>query len=286
MTYTHTRDSERQGDCPRGEVRRGLFRSQIFSGTARDYWLYVPAQYRAGAPAALMVFQDGHLYVAEDGPFRTPIVFDNLIHRGDMPVTIGLFINPGHGGKSPPDSPWQSDNRSYEYDSLTEKYSRFLIEEMIPEIEQSVEISPDPRQRAICGMSSGGICAFTVAWHRPERFHMVMSHVGSFTDIRGGHNYPSYIRQWVKRDIKVFLQSGQNDLDTQFGNWWLSNLAMKSAFEFRKYNSRFVGGEGGHDGEHGGAILPDSLRWLWAESSPESIRRRAVPTIPSPDSPF
>jgi enterochelin esterase-like enzyme len=264
MTYTHTRDSERQPSHPRGEVRREQFRSEIFAGTSRDYWVYVPTQYRPGTPAALMVFQDGHHYLAEDGPFRVPVVFDNLIQRGEMPVTIGLFINPGHGGKSPPDTAWQSDNRSYEYDSLTEKYSRFIIEEMLPQLEKSYAISRDPRQRAICGMSSGGICAFTVAWHHPECFHKVMSHVGSFTDIRGGHNYPSYIRQWVKRDIKIFFQSGRNDLDTQFGNWWLSNLAMKAAFEFRKYDHQFVGGDGGHDGQHGGAILPDSLRWLWS----------------------
>jgi enterochelin esterase-like enzyme len=266
MKYTHTRDSERQNDVPRGALHRAQLQSQIFAGTSRDYWLYVPAQYRPEVPAALMVFQDGHLYVNEEGPFRVPVVFDNLIHRGEMPVTIGLFINPGHNGKAPPETPWQSDNRSYEYDSLTEKYSRFIIEEMLPLVERDYTLSRDPKKRAIAGLSSGGICAFTVAWHRPDCFHKVMSHVGSFTDIRGGHNYPSYIRQWVKRDIKVFLQSGENDLDTQFGNWWLSNLAMKSAFEFRAYDHRFVGGEGGHDGEHGGAILPDSLRWLWAAS--------------------
>ncbi len=269
MKYTHTRDSERHADVPRGTVSRQTFQSQIFSGTSRDIWLYVPAQYEASKPAGLMVFQDGHTYVDEQGAFRVPIVFDNLIARGDMPVTIGLFINPGHAGKAPPETPWQSDNRSYEYDSLTEKYSRFIIEEMLPELEKTHRISSDPKQRAICGMSSGGICAFTVAWQRPDCFHKVMSHVGSFTDIRGGHNYPFYIRQWVRRDLKVFFQSGEQDLDTQFGNWWLANLQMKSAFEFRKYDHKFVGGVGGHDGEHGGAILPDSLRWLWAASRAE-----------------
>jgi enterochelin esterase family protein len=264
MKYTLASDSQRQPGIPRGEIGRHTFRSQIFQGTSRDYWLYVPSQYDPAQPAALMVFQDGHLYVDEEGPFRTPIVFDNLIHREQMPVTLGLFINPGHAGQAPPETPWQSDNRSYEYDSLTEKYSRFIIEEMLPELEKTHRVSSDPKRRAIAGISSGGICAFSVAWHHPECFHKVLSHVGSFTDIRGGHNYPSYIRQWAKRDIKMFFQSGTQDLDTQFGNWWLSNLQMKSALEFRNYDHRFVGGEGGHDGEHGGAILPDSLRWLWA----------------------
>lgn len=263
MKYPYTKDSERQ-DTPRGAVTRQQFRSQIFGGTARDYWLYVPAQYRADSPAALMVFQDGHAYVAEEGAFRVPIVFDNLIHQRAMPVTIGLFINPGHSGKAPPETPWQSDQRSYEYDSLTEKYSRFIIEEMIPEVEKTHRISSDPKQRAIAGMSSGAICAFTVAWHRPDCFHKVMSHVGSFCDIRGGHNYPFWIRQWPKRELKVFLQSGENDLETQFGNWWICNLQMAKALEWRKYDVQFVGGKGGHDGDHGGAILPESLRWLWA----------------------
>jgi enterochelin esterase family protein len=212
-----------------------------------------------------MVCQDGQAYVDVEGAFRVPIVFDNLIHRGEMPVTVGLFVNPGHAGKADPESPWQSDNRSYEYDSLTEKYSRFLVEEMVPLVQQTCSISSDPRRRAIAGMSSGGICAFTAAWQRPDCFHKVLSHVGSFTDIRGGHNYPSYIRQWAKRDIKVFLQSGTGDLETQFGNWWLANLQMASALKWRGYDHRFVGGEGGHDGKHGGAILPDSLRWLWQD---------------------
>jgi len=187
------------------------------------------------------------LYEPEDGPFRTPIVFDNLIHQRAMPVTIGLFINPGHSGKAPPETPWQSDQRSYEYDSLSEKYSRFIIEEMIPEVEKTHRLSSDPKQRAIAGMSSGAICAFTVAWHRPDCFHKVMSHVGSFCDIRGGHQYPFWIRQWPKRELKVFLQSGENDLETQFGSWWICNLQMAKALEWRKYEHQFVGGKGGQE---------------------------------------
>jgi len=138
---------------------------------------------------------------------------------------------------------------------------------MIPELEKGYAVSRDPKARAIGGMSSGGICAFTVAWHRPDCFHKVLTHVGSFTDIRGGHNYPFWIRQWPKRDIRVFLQSGEKDLETQFGNWWLANLQMESALAWRKYDYKFVGGKGGHDGEHGGAILPESLRWLWSTTA-------------------
>jgi enterochelin esterase family protein len=178
-----------------------------------------------------------------------------------------VFINPGHIGVVDPDNPNRSDNRSYEYDSLSEQYARFLIEEMIPEVAKTYNLADDPKMQAIGGMSSGGICAFTAAWQRPDYFHKVLSHVGSFTDIRGGHVYPTLIRKSSKRDIRVFLQDGSNDLNDSRGNWWLSNLQMESALAFRDYDYKFVGGTGGHNGEHGGAILPESLGWLWRDTS-------------------
>ena len=256
-------DSVRQPGVPLGTVTQHQWTSQIFEKTQRDYWLYVPEQYDGQTPAGLMVFQDGHAYVDEAGAFRVPIVFDNLIHKGTIPVLIGLFINPGHRSSTPPSNPWRTDNRSFEYDSLSDQYVRFLSEEMIPAVGEQIALSDDPKMRAICGMSSGGICAFTAAWQRPDLFHKVLSHVGSFTDIRGGHVYPSLIRKWAKRDIRVFLQDGSNDLDVAAGNWWLSNLQMEAALKFRGYDYRFAGGTGGHDGEHGGMILPESLEWLW-----------------------
>jgi enterochelin esterase family protein len=266
MTYSFGPDSEPKPGVPRGQVSRHDFESQILAGTHRHYWLYVPEQYDSAKPAALMVFQDGQAYVDPSGDFRVPVVFDNLIHSGAMPVTVGLFVNPGHKGKEPPSNPFDADNRSYEYDSLTEKYSRFLLEELLPSVSQRYAITTEPRQRAIAGLSSGAICAFTAAWHHPESFHKVLSHCGSYVDIRGGHVYPFWIRQWPKRDIKVFLQSGEHDLETQFGHWWLANQQMAAALAWRGYDHRFVGGHGGHDGKHGGAILPDSLRWLWSDT--------------------
>jgi enterochelin esterase family protein len=223
----------------------------------------VPAQYEAAKPAALMVFQDGYRYLNEAGEFRVPIVFDNLIYSGEMPVTIGLFINPGHYGEPAPDLPFRASNRSVEYDTLSDKYARFLLEEILPEVSNQWSITSDPELRAIGGLSSGAICAFTVAWQRPDAFRKVLSHIGSFADIRGGHNYPSYIRQHSMRPIRIFLQDGENDLNNDWGNWWLANLQMVSALEYRGYDYKFVAGTGGHDGKQGGAILPDSLRWLW-----------------------
>ena len=237
--------------------------STIFPNTQRDYWVYVPHQYDPATPAAVMVFQDGHAYMNKEGNYRVPIVFDNLIHAGAMPVTVGIFINPGHVGQEPRATPFAANNRSFEYDTLSGQYARFLLDEILPKVGARWKLTDDPDRRAICGASSGGICAFTVAWERPDAFRKVLSHIGSFADIRGGHNYPPLIRKQPVRPIRVFLQDGQADLDNEYGNWWLADLQMVAALRYRGYDYRFVGGSGGHNGEHGGAILPDSLRWLW-----------------------
>ncbi|MCB9875256.1 MAG: sulfatase-like hydrolase/transferase [Planctomycetaceae bacterium] len=266
-TYQYTADSSRQDGVPRGEVVERVWSdSNVFPGTIRRYWTYAPAQYNASKPAALMVFQDGHAYVSETGQFRVPVVFDNLIHRGEMPVTVGVFIDPGHKQKELPEKPgWQPrpENRSYEYDSLSDEYANFLLTEILPEVRKSYNVTDDPEGHAICGISSGGICAFTVAWERPDQFRKVLSHVGSFTNIRGGHVYPALIRKTERKPIRVFLQDGSNDLDNEHGNWPLANLEMAAALKYSNYDYEFVYGEGGHNGDHGGAILPDSLRWLW-----------------------
>ena len=152
-------DSMRQEGVPQGTVTKDVWHSKIFPETVRDYWVYVPAQYDGNKPACVMVFQDGHAYVDETGDFRVPVVFDNLIHKGEMPVTIGIFINPGHEGERPPQNPWQASNRSFEYDTLSDQYARFLLEEILPEVGKQYKLTDDPECRAICGISSGGICA-------------------------------------------------------------------------------------------------------------------------------
>lgn len=262
-------DSQRQPGVPQGKVTQHFWKSKVFADTERDYWLYVPVQYSPAEPAAMMVFQDGGAYVNEKGDFRVPIVFDNLIARGEMPPTIGLFINPGNIPAKDPNSKPQS-NRSFEYDTLSDQYARFLLEEMLPEVAKDYKLADNPSARAICGISSGGICAFTVAWQRPDAFSKVLSHVGSFTNIRGGHVYPAMIRQTEKKPVRVFLQDGSGDLDNKFGNWPLANQQMAAALKFSRYDYQFIYGDGGHNGKHGGAILPDSLRWLWRDYKPGS----------------
>ena len=255
-------DSQRQPGVPCGTVVKSEWRSAIFPGTIREYWVYVPAQYTPDKPAAVMVFQDGGSYVREDGDYRVPIVFDNLIHQGRMPVTIGILISPGW---FPPVAPDQKpiSNRSFEYDTLSDQYVRFLLEEILPAVGAQYRLTSDASARAICGASSGGICAFNAAWERPDAFSKVLSHVGSFANIRGGHVYPSLVRKGPVKPIRVFLQAGSNDLDRDWGNWALANLEMAAALQFCEYDYRLDYGDGGHDGKHAGAILPESLAWLW-----------------------
>ena len=258
-------DSMVQEGVPQGTVTQHKWTSRkVFPGTVRDYWIYVPKQYDGKTPAAVMVFQDGGTYVNTKRSFRVPTVFDNLIHKGQMPVTIGIFLNPGvipptkAGGRS-------RRNRSFEYDTLSGQYARFLLEEILPSVGKQHKLTDDPAMRAIGGISSGGICAWTVAWERPDRFRKVLSHVGSFTNIRGGHVYPALIRKTEPKPIRVFLQEGSNDLDNLHGSWPLSNRQMAAALKFSKYDYKFVMGTGGHNGRHGGAILPGSLKWLWRD---------------------
>ncbi len=262
-------DSQEQPGVPKGTVTKHTRNdSKVFRGTVRDWWLYVPAQYDAKQPACVMVFQDGANYMNPKGQFRVPTVFDNLIHKKEMPVTIGIFINPGTFPPSEKDKKGRS-NRSFEYDTLSDQYARFLEQEILPEVSKSYNLRKDAAGRAICGISSGGICAFTVAWERPDLFSKVLSHVGSFTNIRGGDVYPGRVRRAPRKPIRVFLQDGSEDLDNMFGNWPLANQQMAKALEFKKYDYQFVFGHGKHSGNHGGAILPDSLRWLWRPDEPK-----------------
>jgi enterochelin esterase-like enzyme len=253
-----------QPGVPKGKLtQQQPWESKIFPNTKRDWWVYVPAQYKDDEPACVMVFQDGGGYTR-----FVPMVFDNLIAKGEMPVTVGIFINPGAGR-----------NRSIEYDTLSDRYARFLLEEILPEVEKTVKLSHDPERRAIAGISSGGICSWTVAWERPDEFRKVLSWVGSFTNIasgstlrEGGHNYEALIRKSPNKPIRIFLQDGANDLDNNNGNWPLANQQMAKALEFKKDDYKFVYGNGFHSNQHGRAILPESLRWLWRTESSQATK--------------
>jgi enterochelin esterase family protein len=238
--------------------------SSVFAGTVGNWSIYVPAQYRPEEPACVMVFQDGVRSYQD----HVPTAFDNLIAAGHMPVTLGVFVDPGVVEAT------GERNRPFEYNTLSGQYARMLVEEILPAAGRDYPLRTDPAARAIGGMSSGGIAAFTAAWQRPEQFGKVLSWIGSFANMTpgpsghdGGHNYPALIRRIPPKPIRVFLQDGENDQNDVRGSWWLANLEMADALRFAGYDVRFVGGMGFHSLAHGRAILPDALRWLWRDWS-------------------
>jgi enterochelin esterase family protein len=250
-----------QEGVPKGTVTQHEWdKSRVYPDATHDYWVYVPAQYTAAEPACVMVFQDGQAYVHLEGPVRAPTVFDNLIHRGEMPVTIGVFINPGRREDD-------FNQREAQYVPLSDAYARFVLEEILPEVGKDYNLVDHAAGRAIGGMSDGGLSSFTAAWERPDAFSKVVSHVGSYTRYMGGALYPHLIRttRGNPKPIRVFLQGGENDINLMEGNWTLANLQMDSALMFARYDYRFEMGTGGHDLKHGGAIFPDTLRWLWRD---------------------
>ncbi len=290
-TYELGPDSLPQEGVPKGKLEGPfLFKSQIFANTVRKYWIYVPAQYTPEKPACVLVFQDGQRATRTTGSLRVPQVMENLIHRKEMPVTLGIFITPGARGEEYVEvGGGNPNNRAAEYDALGERYARFLIDEMLPEVGKTYNLTRDPEGRAIGGTSSGAICAFTVAWERPDAFRKVISCIGSYTSIgyrpaqdgqpmvSGGDLYPTLIRRAPPKPIRIFLQDGSNDIDNQFGSWFLANQQMLAAFTYAnrtadqrnlggpRYQVNHLWGEGPHSDNHGGAILPDILRWIWMD---------------------
>jgi len=272
-------DSAPHEGVPRGQVIGPLtLASDVFTNTTRHYWIYVPAQYNPTNAAALMIFQDGHTYVNTNGEWRVPNVFDNLIYRREMPVTIAVFINPGHTPEQPEstDSVWGDgvNGRATEYNELNDNYTKLILNELLPALEKDYNISKNPDDRAIAGTSSGAICAFTVAWQRPDQFHKVISTIGSFTNIRGGHVYPDLILTNEPKSIRIFLQDGVNDnrgrrrgtnsYDAKW-DWHAQNIKMVAALTKQGYDVNYCWGIGTHSGKQGGAMLPEMLRWLWRD---------------------
>ena len=297
---------------PRGRLEGPFeWRSQIIRGTVRRYWVYVPAQYTPEKSAALLVFQDGQRALNPQGPLRVDQVLENLVAKKDIPVTIGLFITPGNLSDHYPDNLGlgNPDNRAQEYDALSDSYARMLGEELLPELKKKYNLTDDPDRRIIGGTSSGAICAWTVAWERPDQWHKVISLIGSYTSIGyhpahgnqpmipGGDLYPTLIRKNPIRPIRIFLQDGANDLSNltetkgfkpewtalanEHGNWFLANQQMLAALEFAnasadrkqgggpRYDLNHVWGDGNHSDQHGGALLPDILRWMFRDVAKE-----------------
>ena len=272
-------DSMQQPDVPKGEVTYFKAKnSKVFPGSEHDVWIYVPKQYDAAKPACVMIFQDGGGFQDRNGGFRVPVVFDNLIAKKQMPVTVAIMINPGVVPPSAPNA-LPRYNRSFEYDDPTDRYARFLLEEILPEVGKKVNLSQNPDDCGLCGASSGGIASFVAAWTRPDRFHRVISYIGSFTDLRGGNTFASDIRKYEPRPLRVFMQDGSADQDIYSGSWYIGNQDVAAALRFARNDVQFVVGTQGHSGQQGASILPDALRWLWRDY-PAPIR--AATATPQP----
>lgn len=271
-------DSLAQDGVPKGEIH-GPFTlpSQAYPGTQHTYWVYVPAQYDASVAASLMIFNDGQAFMAPEGDLRAQNVMDNLIYRREIPVMIGVFINPGRRPDQPEPNPreWgdRTTNRPTEYNTPDDKYPRVIVDELMPVLRREYTISDDPERHGIGGASSGAIAAFTVAWERPNQFRKVLSIVGSFTNLRGGHVYPEAVLKSEKKPIRVFLQDGRNDnrgsgrggAYDQTRDWFYQNVRLMKALTEKGYDVNYAFGMNRHGQKMGGAILPEMMRWLWRD---------------------
>ena len=272
-------DSMPQEGVPKGEIR-GPFTlpSAAYPGTQHTYWVYVPAQYDPTVPASLMIFQDGQAFKNEEGDLRSQNVMDNLIYRREIPVMIGVFINPGRTPEQP--EPNQKDwgdrttNRGTEYNTPDDKYARVITEELMPALHKEYSISKDPEQHGIGGASSGAIAAFAVAWERPNDFRKVLSIVGSFTNIRGGYIYPERVLASAKKPIRIFLCDGRNDnrgagragaAYDEKRDWFFQNVRLMKALTQKGYDVSYSWGMNLHGQKFGGAIMPEMMRWLWRD---------------------
>ena len=268
-----------------------LHTSRIYDGMKSEYWIYVPAQYDAKTPAALMVFQDGGAYTARDDGMNVLNVIDNLIAQKKIPVMICVFINPGDISESPGtptykfvkaySDKWQRDlkdsMRSTLYDTVSDRYARFLRDEILADVAAKYNIRKDAYSRAITGLSSGGVCSFNAAWQMPDQFSRVLSWIGSFTSIQwkedpsnpdGGQDYPEKVLREPKRNIRVWLQDGSADMEIRYGSWPLANVRLANALKMTKYDFHFSFGKGTHNSARGAAEFPAEMIWLWRGYDP------------------
>lgn len=271
--YQLSSDSKPQDGVPRGKFSEArIIPSKVFPGTQHTYWVYVPAQYDPAKPTAVMIFNDGQALKAEPGDVQAHRVLDNLIFRREIPVMLGVFINPGRRPDQPEPNPrdWgdKTTNRADEYNPPNDKYARVIVDELMPALKKEYSISPDPEQHGIMGSSSGGCAAFGVAWFRPDDFRKVITLVGSFTDIRGEHLYPELVAESPKKPIRLFMQDGRNDNrrpDNPRMDWFYQNVRLKDALEKKGYDLNYTWGIGNHGQKQGGAIFPGMMRWLWRD---------------------
>lgn len=287
--YDFSPDSTPRDGVPKGDIK-GPFTlpSEAYPGTQHTYWVYVPAQYDPATSTSLMIFNDGQAFMAMDGDVRAQVVMDNLIYRREIPVMIGVFINPGRrpDQSEPTLRNWgdRDTNRPTEYNTLDDRYARVIVDELLPALYKEYNISRDPERHGIGGSSSGAIAAFTVAWERPDHFRKVLSNVGSFTNLRGGHVYPDLIRKNPKKPIRIYMVDGRNDnralrADGTYDetrDWFLQNVRMQQALAEKGYELNYSWGIGRHGQKMLRTVFPEMMRWLWRDHGVSTDPRDTV----------
>jgi gluconolactonase len=282
--YSLGPDSQVQEGVPKGAVTKHVLPAgRFYPGTPHNYSVYVPAQYDASKPTAFMVFLDGSGYVGEGT--RIPVVFDNLIAKHEIPPMIGIFVDPGVL-PALSEAKQSRYERIFEYDSLSDRYSRFLLEELIPAVAKDYNLSKSPDDHGIAGTSTGAVGAFMAAWNRPDQFHRVLSFIGTYVAMKGADEMPALVRKTEPKPIRIFMQDGTNDhivpaesYGTSFaGSWPINNWVMYQALQYAGYDARLEMGHEAHNMKQGGAIMPDALRWLW-RGYPEPIVVREPPQM-------
>ncbi|GAA1494460.1 alpha/beta hydrolase [Curtobacterium herbarum] len=264
VSYEYGPDSAIRPDVPAGTIEElHLGSSERYPGTSRKVWVHRPAGHLADAASAVMVFNDGWWYLDPDGAVRGGTVLDNLAADGVLPQMIGVFVDPGVVNVDGV----PTKHRNAEYDAFDDTYASFLLEEVLPEVESRYGVSAEPMNRGICGGSSGGNAALTAAWTRPDGFGRVIAFNPSFAQMPGGNPYPELLAAEAPRPTRVFLHAAHRDLhwNERAWNWFAESLDTASALARAGYDFRLVVGDGSHSPNHGGVLLPDALRWLWAE---------------------
>jgi enterochelin esterase-like enzyme len=281
-------DSYEKPGVPRGKVsEKRTITSRIYDAMKADYWVYASPGVDPAVPAALMVWQDGQGLVGEYSRSRLFTVTENLVHQKLMPPIVYVLIAPGQ-------SPQGRPMRSIEYDTMSDRYPRFLMEEVLPEVEKEYKLRQDAYSRGIAGISSGGICAFNAAWLMPEHFSRVHSGVGSFTSIQwhpeekldGGNVYPFKVRKEPKRNIRIWMSDGSDDLENQFGSWPMQNIQMANSLKLRGYDFHFRFGTATHGEAQVALDLPESLTWLWRDYDSAKTSQDFVMDPAEKDKPF
>ncbi|MEP6715231.1 MAG: alpha/beta hydrolase-fold protein [Terriglobia bacterium] len=274
-------DSTVQPGVPKGTLTKAVLApGKIYPGVPHDYEVYVSAKVDPARPAPYMLFLDGNGFSGNG--MRIPIVLDNLIAKGELPPMVAIFVNPGVLKPTSPDTQLARFSRDWEYDDVRPNFSHFLLEELIPEVAKTVNLSTNPDDHAIGGTSTGAVGAFMAAWYRPDVFHRVVYFIGTFVDMRGANQVPFWIRKTEPKPLRIFLQDGSADLDSYAGNWPLQSQNMDAAMKFAGYDHTFdyYPGEA-HSTRVSSEKMPDILRWLWRDY-PAPILQNAPELVPVP----